>query len=166
MRVAVARARRLSPGLWAFTAIWMIAIGAVLWGVFVANPQVSVREFDAGPVDERFAIGRVVPFPEVNVYVVGLEDGRVRALDGIVRSTGCSVQWRPDDERGRAANPRTAAGVFHDPCSGQYWAATGDALDGDEPLRTFRRFPVVNEVDGLDHLIIEVIGRAEPAPDS
>ncbi|MGE3961853.1 MAG: hypothetical protein AB7F65_09255 [Dehalococcoidia bacterium] len=110
-------------------------IGVVIWGL--VNPlDVRVVYFDAGRAD-GFEISKVTPFVEQDLYVVGLEDGRLRAIDGRVEASGCSVRWLADDARGVAANPGGAAGVFEDPCSLATWSMLGDAIEGSrEPLRT------------------------------
>lgn len=144
--------------------ITLAAIGAILWGTLVDPLEVEVFTFDAGPVDE-FEIGRATALDQLDIYVVGLADGRIRALDAIVEENACRVEFRPDDVRGSARNPGGVAGAFVDPCSGAVWAITGDALSAPwplEPLRTPRvTFPEFE--DGTRHVLIEVIGRARPA---
>ncbi len=110
-------------------------IGVVIWGGL--NPaDIRVVYFDAGRADS-FTIGQVTAFPDQDVYVVGLEDGRLRAIDARVADTDCVAEWLPDDDRGRAYNPRGAPGVFQDPCSGATWSMLANAIQGaDEPLRT------------------------------
>lgn len=112
-----------------------LAVGAVFWGYF-NPPAIEVVSFDAGEVS-RFGIHRVVAYPEQHVYVVGLADGRIRAVDGRVRETNCKVAWLPDDPRGAARNPEGRPGVFYDACSGAVWSFEGNAISGtEEPLRT------------------------------
>src|SRR5690606_1925119 len=95
-------------------------IGVVIWGQL--NPMdIRVVQFDAGRADS-FTINEVTAFPEADLYVVGMEDGRLRAIDGRVQASGCSVNWLPDDPRGRAHNPRGRPGVFEDPCTGALWS--------------------------------------------
>lgn len=110
-------------------------LGVVLWGL--VNPlDVRVVYFDAGPADS-FRMSEVTAFPEQDLYVVGLEDGRLRAIDGRVEASGCAVRWLPDDDRGRAHNPGGRPGVFEDPCTGATWSMLANAIAGaDEPLRT------------------------------
>ena len=128
----------------------------------MADPAIEVFSLDAGPV-ERFAIGEVTPFAEIDVYVVGLADGRLRAVDGIVRASHCAVRWLPDEERTLSANPLQRPGGFLDPCSGALWAITGDAVSGTvEPLRTFQ-ITYRRDGDGMQHVLVEVIGRPSPA---
>jgi hypothetical protein len=120
------------------TALMIVSgffIGVVLWGVI--NPvEVRVSYFDAGAV-HSFEIGRVTAFPEVDLYVVGMEDGRLRAIDGRVAGTDCRVLWLPGDERGREHNPGGRTGVFEDPCTGAHWSMIANAIQGsDRPLRT------------------------------
>lgn len=110
-------------------------IGVVIWG-FINPVEVRVTYFDAGRADS-FEIGRVTAFPDIHLYVVGMEDGRLRAIDGRVESSGCTVEWLPDDERGRAYNPGGHSGVFEDPCSGAVWSMIAHAVSGSsQPLRT------------------------------
>ncbi len=136
----------------------VLGIAAVVWGALVADPEIAVSTLDAGPTG-RLAIGDVIAFEEVDVYLVVLEDGRVRAVDGIVAGDGCAVRWLPEDERGRAGNPRGRPGVYIDPCSEAVWAATGDAVSGTQhPLRTFYVSYSAGE-EGAEHVYIEVIGR-------
>jgi hypothetical protein len=143
-----------------------LSIGAVFWGKFVADPGIRVFEFDAGPV-AGLEVGGVRPFPELNLYLVGLANGRVRAIDGNVHSTRCLVTWNPDDERGRAANPRGTLGTFEDPCTGAYWAVSGDQIHPAgrplEPLRTFE-LAYTTLPDGQQHVFVEVIGRDRTTP--
>jgi len=163
------RPRRLPLDLEALTPIALIvvaivSIGAVFWGSLVADPDIRVMYVDAGPVQD-LAIGEVKAFDELDFYVVGLADGRVRAVDGRVKANECNVDWLPEDPRGSAANPLGHPGIYLDPCSGATWAMTGDALtagpDGLSPLRTFTiEFRTLD--DGVQHVFVEVIGR-DPA---
>lgn len=154
--------RWVVPG--ALLLVSFLSIGAVFWGRFVADPGIRVFEFDAGPV-EGLGIGEVRPFRELGLYLVGLADGRVRAIDAKVHSSGCTVNWASDDERGLAANPRGLPGIFLDPCTGAYWALSGDQIEAagrpPEPLRTFElAFKTLG--DGKQHVFVEVIGREQP----
>ena len=131
-------------------------------GVVAGGPAVPVRWVDAGPED-AFAVGKVVPLPDEHVYVIGLESGQLRAVDGIVEGSRCAVRWLPDDPRGAQKNPRGTPGVYEDTCSPAVWATSGDALSGtDRPLRTFEvrgaRAP-----DGTRRAEIEVLGSRQPA---
>jgi hypothetical protein len=140
----------------------IVGLGGSLYGAFIADPEIRVQQLDAGPV-EQFAIGEVVPYPEQNVYLVGIEDGRIRALDGIVKASGCAVEWLPEDTRARSGNPERMPGAFVDPCSGGVWSTTGDAFSGtNEPLRTFQVDYETND-EGVQHVWVEVLGnRAGP----
>lgn len=150
------RSLRAAAGPLALLVVSAIGILAVFWGRFVADPGIEVTLFDAGPI-ETFAIGEVVAFPERDLYVIGLEDGRIRAIDGRVEFSGCSVDYLPDDPRGRERNPTGSAGVLVDPCSGAVWSVAGDAIARvDEPLRTPRvSFP--RDASGIVHVSVEVI---------
>jgi len=113
-----------------------MGIFAVLWGQLFATPGIDVTLFDAGRVDDH-GIGLVVVFAELDLYVLGLEDGRIRAVDGRLNGTECRVSYLPDDERGQELNPTGMTGVLGDACTGAVWAMTGDVISGtDEPLRT------------------------------
>lgn len=110
-------------------------IGVVLWGYF-RPVDIRVEYLDAGRADS-FTIGELTPFPDADLYVVGMADGRLRAIDGRVEGTDCTVRWLPDDARGRPHNPGNATGVFEDPCSGATWSMIAHAIQGSsEPLRT------------------------------
>ena len=120
------------------TALLVISgffIGVVLWGIF--NPtEIRVVYFDAGPADS-FEISKVTPYEEQDLYVVGMEDGRLRAIDARVESSGCTAEWLPNDPRGSAHNPQGLTGVFEDPCTGAIWSMEANAIEGtDAPLRT------------------------------
>ena len=133
-----------------------IGILAVFWGRFVSDPAIEIVLFDAGPtaalIDQS-----VVAIPEQDLYLVGLEDGRIRAVDGRVEFSGCAVEYRPDDARGRARNPHGLPGVLEDPCSGAVWSVAGDAIAlVDEPLRT-PNVTYDRDEDGVQHVIVEVI---------
>lgn len=143
-------------------AMFVFGLIGVTWGTF--NPKrIEVQYLDGGP-ESRYAIGKVVAFPEQNVYIIGLENGQLRAIDGVVRNSECIVEYRPQDPRGAERNPRGEPGVFVDPCSGAVWAATGDALSGAD--RSLRTFTVVGKqgADGTRHVEVEVIGDRHPAP--
>jgi hypothetical protein len=143
-------------------AMSVFGLVGVAWGVFHPK-QVALQYLDAGP-ESRFAIGKVVAFPEQNVYVIGLENGQLRAIDGVVQYSECIVEYRPDDPRGAERNPRGGPGVYVDPCSGAVWAATGDALSGaDRPLRTFT-VTGQTAADGARRVEVEVIGDRHPTP--
>ena len=119
----------------ALLLVTLAGIGAVLWG-FLNPPDIRVVQFDAGPVSQWRA-QRIVGFPEQRIYVVALDDGRLRALDTRIEATRCIAQWRPDDVRGTAKNPAGLPGVFEDACGGGVWSMLGDAISGsDKPLRT------------------------------
>jgi hypothetical protein len=144
----------VGPG--AFVLVTAIGIGVAIYGTFFADPGIRVRRFDAGPVS-LFAIRELRAYPDVDLYIVGLDDGRLRALDGRVQATDCSVEWRPDDARGAARNPGGLAGAFVDPCSAAVWDMLGNAIAGGEvPLRT----PQVTyhaQADGQNHAFVEMI---------
>lgn len=151
------RRPRLPAGLGpiALFLVSLVALLAVLWGALFPR-QIEVVYVDAGPVD-AFEIGRVDYFPEHDFYVVGLKDARLRALDGRIEATGCSVRWLPDDRRGVDHNPLGRPGVFEDPCSNAVWSAIGNAISGtNEPMRT----PHIDWRRGEDDVIhahVEVI---------
>lgn len=139
------------------TLVAIFGIGGVVWGNLFADPHFDVQQYDAGPVSQ-FAIGRVIPYPDVNIYLVGIEDGRIRAVDGIVKGSRCALRWDPADERTRAANAAGASGSFTDPCSGDMWTNVGNAfLGADSPLRTFQVSYRTND-EGVQHVWVEVIG--------
>lgn len=134
------RSRRGRPiprwvGPTALLVVSAFFIGVVFWGYF--NPlDVRVEYFDAGHADS-FEIGRVDAFPEQQLFVVGMQDGRLRAIDARVEESGCTVSWLPDDPRGVAYNPGGVPGVFEDPCTGATWSMEANAIAGSEkPLRT------------------------------
>ncbi len=139
----------------ALLAVSGFFIGVVVWGWL--NPaDIRVEYYDAGPA-ESFAIGELTPFADVDLYVIGLEDGRLRAIDGRINGTDCVVTWLPDDERGRPHNPGSATGVFEDPCTGAIWSMEANAIEGtNEPLRT----PYIDyrpSADGALHAFIEQV---------
>ncbi len=149
------RLRGASIGPLALLIVSLLAIATVIWGN-LRGAGLEVRYFDAGPLDD-YAIGTVAVFPEEEIYVVGLADGRLRAIDGRVESSGCSVRYMREDDRGRALNPRGLPGVFEDPCTGATWAATGDALaGGNEPLRT-PFVLIATAEDGRQRVSVELV---------
>ena len=159
--IAVERLRRFrvpgGAGPAAFVTVWLVAIGAVLWGGFISSPNIVVVQFDAGPVSD-YAIGEVRAFPEVDLYLVGLEDGRIRAVDGRINGEDRAARYAPDDERARTRNPRHVLGAFIDDATGAVWAVTGDAVRvASSPLRTpnvtFRSLPE----HGQQHVFVELI---------
>ncbi len=159
--IAVERLRRLrvpnGTGPAALLAVSLIAVGAVLWGGFISSPNIVVVQFDAGPVSD-YAIGEVRAFPQVDLYLVGLEDGRIRAVDGRINGEDRAARYDPDDTRGRSRNPRRVSGAFIDDATGAVWALTGDAVRvAGSPLRTpnvtFRTLPE----DGRQHVFVELI---------
>lgn len=155
-RLASALPRRAGPI--ALVVVIVLSLVGVAWGALVAKPQFIVSSYDAGPLDQ-FAIGRLVAFEEPGLYVYGLDDGRLRVLDGVVRATGCRVHWLPEDRRAESANPDHVPGAFLDPCSGAIWAIDGDAVAGtSSPLRTFIA-SVSEDASGVLHVYVEVIGR-------
>lgn len=154
----VPRISRHAIGPFALIALSLLGVAAVVWGGTAGKAEFIVESYDAGPLDQ-FAIGRLVAFEGPGLYVYGRENGQLRILDGLVRSTGCRVQWLPDDTRASSRNPGGGPGAFLDPCSDAVWAVNGDAIAGtDEPLRTFV-FIVRVAPDGTERLYIEVIGR-------
>ncbi len=119
----------------ALLVVTLAGVGAVFWGYF-NPPDIRVAQFDAGPI-AQWRSQRIVGFPEQRIYIVALEDGRLRALDTRIEATRCVAQWLPDDTRGVAKNPDGLPGVFDDSCGGGVWSMLGDAISGsDKPLRT------------------------------
>lgn len=156
-----ARLRGWPLGLLGVLLILIAGVFAVVWGTYKAEaPKFAL--LDSGPISQ-FAIGRVVAYPEQHYYVVGLADGRLRAIDGFVQASGCPVSWLPADDRGRARNVNGEPGVYVDACSGGAWYATGDALPPTaEPLRAFHLEYRTAE-DG-QHLWVEVLGDRSRRP--
>src|SRR5690606_12475848 len=107
----------------------------VFWG-YIRPAEIRVVYFDAGAADS-FEISKVTAFPDQDLFVVGMEDGRLRAIDARVESSGCTANWLADDSRGRTHNPSRLPGVFEDPCSGAIWSMEANAIEGtNQPLRT------------------------------
>ena len=151
---------RQTLGKWAgpgaLLLVTLAGIGAVFWGFF-NPPDIRVIQFDAGPVSQ-WRSQRIVGFPDQRVYVVALDDGRLRALDTRVEATGCGALWRPEDTRGAAGKPGGRSGGFEDGCGGGGWRMRGDAISGSEkPLRT----PLVDtrpDTQGRDlHVWVELV---------
>ena len=129
---------------------------AVFWG-FLNPPKIEVVSFDAGNVSQ-FAIHKVVAYPDRALYLVGLDDGRIRAIDGRVEASGCRVNWLPDDPRGAVRNPAGLPGVFEDPCSRAVWSFEGNAISGaDQPLRTPHVQPTISQDGKSAHISVELI---------
>src|SRR5690606_10526547 len=119
----------------ALVAVSVFFIGVVIWG-WANPPEIRVEYLDAGRA-AAFVFNDANALPERNPYVSGLEDGRLRAIDGRVEASGCTVDWLPNDARGRSYNPGSVSGVFEDPCSGATWSMIANAIQGStEPLRT------------------------------
>jgi len=161
------QARRIGPitipanfGPFMLLLVSALGIGAVFWGAFVSDPGIEVVQFDAGVEATLLDTLRerdVVVFPEQDLYLVGLEDGRLRVVDGRVEFSGCAVEYLPGDTRGRTRNPSGGPGVLEDPCSGAVWSVDGDAIARvNEPLRT-PAFSFQRDEEGVRHLFIEVI---------
>jgi hypothetical protein len=164
-QVAASNRRVLATRLSVLAIVLVFVATLFAWGrgVVSGGPAVPVRWLDAGP-ESAFAIGQVVELAGAHVYVIGLENGQLRAIDGIVEGSRCAVRWLPDDTRGVAKNPRGTAGVYEDRCSAAVWAATGDALTLDTPpLRTFEVRGATG-TDGVKRVEVEVLGTRQPAP--
>ncbi|MDA0365605.1 MAG: hypothetical protein O2843_07045, partial [Chloroflexi bacterium] len=153
-RLAAATPGWVGPS--AFLFVTVIGIGVAIYGAFIADPDIRVSRFDAGPVT-HFAIRELRAYPEIDLYVVGLDDGRLRAIDGRVQETGCSVQWRPDDARGSERSPGGVVGAFVDPCGSGVWSMLGDGIVGTNvPLRTPQITYHAGD-DGANHAFVEMI---------
>ncbi|MDO9445747.1 MAG: hypothetical protein Q7K37_10575 [Dehalococcoidia bacterium] len=127
--------KKLSVGPVALLLVSMFFLGVVIWGMF-NRPDIRIVIEEVGPLDD-FAIGRLVARPEQGLYLIGMDDGRIRALDMRIEETDCIAEWVADDDRGRAVNPGAQPGVFRDPCSTALWSMEGNAIQGTlEPLRT------------------------------
>jgi hypothetical protein len=146
--------RWLGPS--AFLFVTVLGIAVAIYGAFFADPDIHVGRFDAGPVSQ-FAIRHVTTYPELDLYIVGLDDGRLRALDGRVQDSDCAVDWLPDDPRGSVRNPGQINGAFVDPCGGAVWSMLGDAVSGtSRPLRTPQMTYRTGEGD-VPHAFVEMI---------
>jgi len=137
----------------AFSALTVLVF---LWGELVADPRIDVSQFDAGPI-EKFDIGKIITLDELGFYLIGMEDGRIRAVDGRNEKSGCEVIYDRDDTRGISKNPLSITGVFLDRCSDSVWALTGDAISGaNYPLRT-PQVTYKRDAEGILHVWVEVI---------
>ncbi len=147
------------PGWLGMTVVLLFtaaSLGAVVWGKYHPEP-IEVVMFDAGPVSQM-GIHKVVAFPEQHLYVVGMEDGRIRAIDGRVQGNDCKVEWLPDDPRGAVRNPQGLPGIYRDPCSGGIWSFEGNAISGAEtPLRTPVVTPSVGPDGKTEHITVELV---------
>ena len=149
------------PHLGPTVLVAMTAVGVfgVVWGG-LHPPQIQVVRFDAGNLDQ-FAIHRVVAYPERDLYLVGLESGAIRAIDGRVEG-GCRVRWLPEDARGSARNPAGLPGVFEDPCTQALWSFEGNAISGtSRPLRTPQVEPGISADGRTSHVFVELVN---PSP--
>ena len=156
------RAWHAPPLLGPAVLVLMTAAGvfAVFWGA-LNPPHLEVVNFDAGPVSQ-FAIHRVVAYPDRDLYLVGIEGGKIRAIDGRVESSGCRVKWLPNDPRGAVRNPQGLPGVFEDPCTGAIWSFEGNAIAGsDQPLRTPHVAPGLSPDGKTAHVSVELINPSE-----
>lgn len=142
----------LGPSALFITSLFFI--GVVFWGLF-NETEIVVKYVDAGPVD-RFAIGQVDQVDDLPLYVIGLENGTLRAIDTRIEGTSCLANWMPDDPRGTSINYQARHGVFEDTCSKKIWAAAGHAIGGDTPLRTPQLEPRLG-TDGKQHIFVEFI---------
>ena len=157
--------RRQKAGPFLFIVVVLLAIGAVLWGRFAIDPEVTVFDYETRPIT-ALEVGDVTEIPEIAMFVVILDEApgaaRFRVVDGLTRSTGCSVRFDPLDMRFANRNPNGKPGSFTDPCSGAVWVTTGDAVSGtSQPLRTPAFIPHT-DAEGRVILNIEVIGRPDP----
>lgn len=155
------RSNRLIIG--GIVLVLLLGLAGIVRGAFFSDPRTLVRTFDAGP-ESQYAVGKVVPFPEQSLYLIGIETGEIRAVDGLIQGSLCTVEWRPDDERGRERNPRQEPGTLVDPCTTAVWATSGAALSGtSRPLRTFIVRPLTAP-DGSRHVGVELLGNRHPTP--
>lgn len=146
--------RWLGPA--AFLVVTALAIGTSVYGYFY-GPKLEVVQFDAGNVNQ-FAIHRVVAYPEHDLYLVGLDNGGIRAIDGRVETSDCRVRWLPDDTRGASRNPAGLPGVFEDRCTGALWSFEGNAISGSEqPLRTPHVSPGISPDGRTQHVLVELV---------
>lgn len=100
----------LDPGRRKFLSRLLAGLGvlATLEAAWIAVSTLGSRRraaeandggvIEAGPVG-RFAHRSVTPFPANEFYLVRLEDGGFLALHRKCTHLGCSVPWRPDEER-------------------------------------------------------------------
>lgn len=100
----------LDPGRRKFLSRLLASLGVVasLQAAWIAFSTLGSRRrtnesndggvIEAGPVG-RFAPRSVTPFPDNEFYLVRLEDGGFLALHRKCTHLGCSVPWRPDEER-------------------------------------------------------------------
>ena len=146
------------PQLGPFMVLAVTAAGvfAVFWGYF-NPPAIRVVMFDAGD-RTQFAAHKVVVYPDQHLYVVGMADGRVRAIDGRVADSNCKVEYLPDDPRGAERNPNGLPGIYRDPCSGALWSFEGNAISGtDKPLRTPFVTPSLSADGKSQRVMVELV---------
>ncbi len=122
----------LDPGRRRFLSRLLAGLGVVasLQAAWIAFSTLGSRRrtnesndgglIEAGPVG-RFAPRSVTPFPDNEFYLVRLEDGGFLALHRRCTHLGCSVPWRPDEER------------FACPCHASVFDIRGAVLNSPAP---------------------------------
>lgn len=122
----------LDPGRRRFLSRLLAGLGVVasLQAAWIAFSTLGSRRrtnesndgglIEAGPVG-RFAPHSVTPFPDNEFYLVRLEDGGFLALHRRCTHLGCSVPWRPDEER------------FACPCHASVFDIRGAVLNSPAP---------------------------------
>ena len=104
-------ARRGWPiGLVALVVLVVLAIGGVIYGA-TNRPDFDVFLYDAGPIED-YEDGEVRYLPQVNVYVVVLDDDgaakQLRALDGIAPAPAARSASTPTTHAEATATPRAS----------------------------------------------------------
>jgi cytochrome b6-f complex iron-sulfur subunit len=145
--------RRVLGWVWAGLGLGLAGEAAWIAGAFLRPRGAAAtvaNVIEAGPV-EAFAPGSVTAFPAGRFYLCRLADGGFVALDRECTHLGCTVPWRPDEER------------FDCPCHASSFDIAGDVLSPPAP-RPLDRRPVRIENGIVKVVVSERVRRDEVSP--
>tara|TARA_Y100001970_G_scaffold159791_1_gene195544 strand:- start:30457 stop:30915 length:459 start_codon:yes stop_codon:yes gene_type:complete len=129
-----------------------IGLYAVIHG-YTNPPKISIEQFDAGNI-ENFSIGDVIYYENKEFYLVGMNNGKLRALKQSIKGS-CSLNFfAKRNNNDNKMKPLSIQNVFFDNCS-NLWHVNGDSFFQNQvPLKTL--FVKIDNSNEDERVIIEL----------
>ena len=129
-----------------------VGLYAVIHG-YMNPPKISIEQFDAGSIS-NFDIGDVVYFQDQEFYLVGMRNGKLRALKQSIKDS-CTLNYfglRHNNDN--KIKPFSIQNIFFDNCD-NLWRVNGDSFFQNQvPLKTL--FVNIDTSTKDERVIVEV----------
>ncbi|MBI51634.1 MAG: hypothetical protein CL779_00250 [Chloroflexi bacterium] len=144
--------RNIKSPLTFILLISAIGLYAVIHG-YMNPPKISIEQFDAGSIS-NFDIGDVIYYQDQEFYLVGMRNGKLRALKESAKEP-CSLNYfgsRHNNDN--KIKPLSLQNIFFDNCD-NLWHTNGDSFFQNQvPLKTL--FVNIDTSTKDERVIVEV----------